>query len=82
LALGWTVYILQCADKTLYTGITNDLERRLTLHENGKGAKYTRGRAPLTLLHSEEYESKSLAAKREVQIKTMRREDKLLLIGN
>ncbi len=47
---GWVVYILECADRTLYTGITNDLDHRIDQHENGTGAKYTRGRAPFTLL--------------------------------
>ncbi len=77
--MGWVVYILRCADDTLYTGITNDLERRLLLHTSGKGAKYTKGRAPLRLIHREEYETKSLAAKREIQIKAMPRLAKLAL---
>ena len=51
--MSWTVYILSCADGTLYTGITNDLPRRLAQHEAGRGAKYTRGRGPFSLLYAE-----------------------------
>ena len=61
----WTVYILRCGDDTLYTGITDDLQRRLAMHSEGKGAKYTRGRGPLTLVYSEELTTKSEALKRE-----------------
>ncbi len=53
--LKWTLYILECADGSLYTGITNDIEKRLAAHIAGKGAKYTRGRAPLKLVHSEKF---------------------------
>lgn len=77
--MGWVVYILRCADDTLYTGITNDLDRRLSLHASGKGAKYTKGRAPLNLIHREDYETKSLAAKRESEIKSLTRQAKLAL---
>ena len=66
----WTVYILECADRTLYTGITNNLARRIADHESGKGAKYTRGRAPFTLIHSESLATRSLALKREAEIKS------------
>jgi putative endonuclease len=55
----WTVYILGCADQTLYTGITNNLNHRINEHENGRGAKYTRGRAPFTLLYMEIHSSRS-----------------------
>ena len=72
----WTVYILECGDGTLYTGITDDLERRLRAHETGKGAKYTRGRGPLTLVHTEEVEDKSAALKREHSIKKLSRAEK------
>lgn len=75
----WTVYILRCADDTLYTGITNDLPRRLALHESGKGAKYLRGRAPFTLAYTEDYSAKGEALKRELQIKALSRNDKLAL---
>lgn len=74
------VYILKCKDETLYTGWTNDLEKRFKAHKEGKGAKYTRGRGPLELVYFEEYEEKSSALKREYEIKKMKREDKLKLI--
>ena len=77
---GWIVYILQCADRTLYTGITNDLDRRIDEHENGAGAKYTRGRAPLTLLYTETHASRSQALKREAEIKSFDRAAKLRLV--
>lgn len=74
------VYILECSDKTLYTGYTNDLEKRVKTHNEGKGAKYTRGRLPVKLLYSEAFDSKSLALKREYSIKQKSKEDKLALI--
>ena len=74
------VYILQCADNTLYTGYTNDLERRINLHNSGKGTKYTRGRTPVKLRYFEEYQTKSEAMKREYAIKQLKRQDKLRLI--
>jgi len=75
------VYILECNDKTLYTGITKDLQRRLLEHnESSKGAKYTKVRRPVILLYSEEYEDRSSAAKREYAIKKLSREQKLALI--
>ncbi|HEU5048507.1 MAG TPA: GIY-YIG nuclease family protein [Rickettsiales bacterium] len=77
----WTVYILECADQTLYTGITTDMEHRLVQHANGTGAKYTRGRAPYKVLHMEEHSSRSDALKREAEIKSLTREQKLALIG-
>ena len=76
----WLVYILRCGDDTLYTGITDDLERRLEMHRAGKGAKYTRGRSPLTLVYREEVESYSAALKREYRIKQLSRAEKLMLI--
>lgn len=77
--MGWTVYILRCKDGTLYTGITNDLPARLARHEAGTGAKYTRGRGPFTLLYRENKRSKGNALKRELAIKAMTREAKLVL---
>ncbi len=73
----WFVYILLCADDTLYTGITNNLERRIEQHNEGKGAKYTRGRGPVTLVRSFECASKSEALKLEYKIKQLPREEKL-----
>lgn len=78
----WVVYILRCADGTLYTGITDDLQRRLKLHSEGKGAKYTRGRGPVQLCRTELCESHSAALKREYAIKQLTRAQKLALIQN
>lgn len=76
------VYILKCSDGTLYTGITNDIEQRIVAHNTSKnGAKYTASRRPVTLQYSETYETKSLALKREAQIKKFTREKKLILIS-
>ena len=81
MASSWFVYILQCADRTLYTGITTDLERRTREHNQGKaGAKYTKARRPVELIYSESAEGRSEASSREAQIKKLSREDKLLLI--
>lgn len=76
----WHLYILRCGDGSLYTGITTDVERRLEEHRSGKGAKYTRGRAPLELVYREACESHSHALKREYEIKSMKREKKEALI--
>jgi putative endonuclease len=77
--MSWTVYIIRCSDKTLYTGITNDLEGRLAKHESGTGAKYTRGRSPFEFVYTEHHPSKGRALKREAQIKSLRRSEKLKL---
>ncbi len=76
------VYILKCADDTLYTGIATELERRIEEHNGSdKGAKYTRVRRPVRLVYSEEYPDRSLASKREYEIKKkMSRAEKLKLI--
>ncbi len=79
--MDWTVYILQCADDTLYTGITNDLERRIAEHEAGQGAKYTKGRGPFQLVYQESCEDRGLASKRENEIKSWDRKAKLLLVA-
>lgn len=71
------VYILKCKDETLYTGYTNNLEKRLKVHNEGKGAKYTRARLPVELLYFEEYETKSEAMKREREIKKMKKSEKI-----
>lgn len=75
-------YILECADGSLYTGYTPDLEKRLETHNAGKGAKYTRGRRPVKLVYSEEYDTKEEAMRREYQIKHLKREEKLALISS
>ena len=79
--MNYSVYILKCADGTLYTGITNDLENRLAAHNSGKAAKYTSGRAPVTLVYSEACGSRSAASQREYEIKKMTRAGKLRLIA-
>ncbi len=79
----WTIYILECGDKTLYCGITNNIENRLTQH-NGEikgGAKYTRSRQPLELVYQESALSRSEALKREIVIKKMTRKTKTALIN-
>lgn len=76
----WYVYILRCADGTLYTGSTDDVARRAQVHNSGKGAKYTRGRRPVEVVYSEECESYSAALKREYAIKQLTRSQKLELI--
>jgi putative endonuclease len=76
------VYILECADKTLYTGYTTDLESRIETHNTGKlAAKYTKARRPVKLKYSEEFETKSQALKREWVIKKMTRTNKEILIN-
>ena len=80
--MAWTVYVLKCADKSLYTGITLDLERRLEEHATGKGAKYTIHRGPFTVVFTEYHETRGQALKREAEIKAMTREEKLRLIGS
>ncbi|MFB4214144.1 GIY-YIG nuclease family protein [Shouchella sp. JSM 1781072] len=70
------VYILECRDQTWYTGYTNDLTQRLRKHEEGKGAKYTRGRGPFKLIHVETFETKTEALKHEYHLKQKKRSDK------
>lgn len=79
--MGWWVYILRCADGTLYTGMAADPERRCAVHNGGKGAKYTRSRLPVELVYREEQSGKSAALKREAAIKRLTRAQKLALIG-
>ncbi len=74
------VYIVLCQDGTLYTGWTNDLSRRLKAHNEGRGAKYTRSRRPVTLVYWEKCADKAEAMRREYQIKHLRRAEKLKLI--
>lgn len=73
-------YIVQCQDGSLYTGWTNNLEKRLAAHNNGVGAKYTKGRRPVTLVYAESFETKQEAMKRECFIKSLSRKDKLKLL--
>ena len=77
----YSLYILRCADKTLYTGITVDLKRRVKEHNHSKlGAKYTRARRPVKIVYSKKFRNRSLASKAESQIKQMTRQEKLKLI--
>ena len=74
-------YILKCSDNSLYTGWTNDIKHRLKMHNEGKGAKYTRGR-PVELVYLEEFDTKQEAMSKEAKIKRLTRKEKLLLIEN
>ena len=80
--MDWVVYILRCADNTLYTGITNDLNARVAAHECGMGAKYTKGRGPFEVVYQEACEGRSAASKREVAIKKLSRVEKNILIAS
>jgi len=73
---GWLVYMIRCSDDSLYTGITNDLQKRFQQHVEGKGAKYFRGRQPLEVVHLEQCPDRSSASKREAQIKKLTPEQK------
>jgi putative endonuclease len=79
-APAWFVYILRCADLTLYTGITTDVERRLAEHNAGTGARYTRARLPVELIHAEPAADRSSASRREAAIKRLPRAAKLALV--
>lgn len=76
----WYTYILTCSDSTLYTGVTNDLVNRIHKHNTGTGAKYTKGRSPVTLSYFEEFTDRSSAQKREYEIKQLSKNQKVLLI--
>lgn len=75
------VYVLRCADESLYTGYTTDVERRVAEHDAGEGAKYTRGRTPVELVHVESFDSKSEAMSREYEVKQFSRRRKERLVG-
>lgn len=77
----WVVYILECSDNSLYTGITNDLARRLEEHRTGLGAKYTKYRSPMRVRYTEYRGTKSAALIREAAIKSLARSEKLALIA-
>jgi len=78
----WQVYIIQCKDRKLYTGITNNLERRIKAHNSGNGCRFTRFRVPVELMYSEEVPTRPGALKREARIKRLTRREKLQLIGD
>ena len=75
----WKLYILRCKDGSLYTGITTDVQKRLTAHNSGKGAKYTRSRRPVELVYQEDCTDHSHALRRELEIKALSREQKIKL---
>ncbi|NQT95781.1 MAG: GIY-YIG nuclease family protein [Candidatus Omnitrophica bacterium] len=77
----WFVYIVKCSDNTLYTGITNDLSSRIKAHNTGKASKYTLPRTPVALIYKEPCGSRSLALKRESEIKSYKRHQKLELLA-
>jgi len=79
--MNWLVYIIHCADDTLYTGITNDLPKRVAAHESGVGAKYTRGRGPFRVVYTEACADRSSASQREAAIKRMSRAQKMTLLS-
>lgn len=76
----WWIYIVQCADRTFYTGCSPDVPKRILAHNSGKGAKYTRSRLPVSLIYTEQYTTQSEALKREAVIKKMTRKEKENLI--
>ncbi|MBU0674915.1 MAG: GIY-YIG nuclease family protein [Proteobacteria bacterium] len=76
----WSLYLIQCADGTLYTGIARGLEKRIATHNDGSGARYTRGRGPVTLVYREDFPDRATASKREYEVKRMTRREKLKLI--
>ena len=79
--MSWHVYILRCADESLYTGVTNDLMARLEQHQMGKGARYTRSRLPVELVYEELVADRSAALRREIAIKQLTRTAKLALLA-
>ena len=78
----WQVYIVQCRDGKLYTGISNDVQRRVAAHNEGKGCRFTKYRYPVVLLYQEYCGSKSAAWRREIEVKDLTRKQKLELIEN
>ncbi len=80
IGLEWIVYILECGDGSFYTGITKELDRRLAEHEDGSGAKFTRGRGPFKVVYKEAQPSMGAALRRELEIKSLRRPAKRVLI--
>ena len=78
--MNWLVYMLECSDNSIYTGITNNLEERLKRHQSGNGAKYLRGRLPIKLVYKENLINRSEATKREIYIKKMSKKEKKKLI--
>ncbi len=82
LSRSWMLYVLRCGDGTLYAGITTDLERRLAAHAGGRGARYTRGRAPLVVVGCWPYADESAVRRAEARFKRLSRELKLTAVGS
>jgi len=78
----WLLYILACSDETLYTGITNDLDRRIAMHNSGDASRYTRTRLPVTVVYTERCMNKSSALRKELRIKALPRQEKEAYINN
>lgn len=79
--MAWFVYMLRCGDGSLYTGATDDVARRLAVHQRGKGGRYTRSHLPVSLAYWEELPDRSAALRREAEIKRLSRKEKLVLAG-
>lgn len=79
--MAWFVYMLRCGDGSLYTGATDDVARRLAVHQRGKGGRYTRSHLPVSLAYWEELPDRSAALRREAEIKRLSRKEKLALAG-
>lgn len=80
--MSWLCYLLECADGTLYTGITNNLDKRLAAHNSGTASKYTRSRLPVRLVYAEPHTDRASASRREMALKKMSRANKLGLMEN
>jgi putative endonuclease len=78
--MAWFVYLVRCRDGSLYTGISNDVDARVALHNQGRGARYTRSRRPVTLVYVERRRSRSTAQRREAAIKALPRGEKVAMI--
>ncbi|MEC7865741.1 MAG: GIY-YIG nuclease family protein [Pseudomonadota bacterium] len=78
--MSWFVYILRCRDNTLYTGITNNVEKRLLAHQEGRGAKYTKGRGPFKIVYKKKFKTRSEATIKELEIKKLNSKEKRELI--
>ena len=76
----WFLYMLRCRDNSIYTGITNNLDKRIETHMSGNGSKYLRGKLPVTLIYKENFLSRSTASKREIEIKKLQKKEKEALI--
>ena len=81
MSMKWFVYMLRCKDNSIYTGITNDLKKRIETHLSGNGSKYLRGKLPLKLVYKESFQDRSTASKREIEIKKLNKKEKELLIN-